>query len=155
MDPFSIIVGTAGLLDVCFRVASYLVDVKAAAGQIDEGLATLSREIDSLILVNQSLGEWARESQTLDGLSQADSRRLQSLWQNVGTMIQGCRQTVEKLEVLMSAISGKKGRKFLAKLDGIKKQLRKQSEEKEFIEVHRQLSSYHGNLQLLLTIICT
>jgi hypothetical protein len=55
----------------------------------------------------------------------------------------------------MSAISGKKGRKFLAKLDGIKKQLRKQSKEKEFIEVHRQLSSYHGNLQLLLTIICT
>jgi hypothetical protein len=154
-DPFSIIVATAGLLDVCFRLASYLVDVKAAAAQVDGELATLSREIDSIILVNQSLGEWARESQTLDGLTPKDSQHLQSLWQHVATMVQGCRERVEKLEALMRGISGKKGHKFLTKLDGIKKQLRKQSKEKEFVQVHRQLSTYHANLQLLLTMIST
>lgn len=153
-DPFSIIVGTAGLLDISYRVASYLIDIKVAAGNLDGEIATLSREIDSLIQVNQCLGDCARDSQSLEGLLPADSRRLQGLWQSVARMLQGCREAVENLEASMRGISGKKRSKIRGNIGGIKQQLRKQWKEKEFAEAHRQLSTYHGNLQVPLTYIC-
>jgi hypothetical protein len=152
-DPFSIIVGTAGLLDVCYRVASYLIEVQAAAGKVEGELDRLSREIESLIQVNQALELWARESQVFPNTSLADSQRLERLWLNVANLLRGCRETVEELDDLLKKIIGKKGSKFIGKLDGVKKVLRRQSKEKEFLELRRQLAHYHSSLQLLLITI--
>jgi hypothetical protein len=55
-DPFSILVGTAGLLDVLIRAAAYLADVHEAAGKVEEDIAFLSRDIQALTSVNESIG---------------------------------------------------------------------------------------------------
>jgi len=47
-DPFSIITSTVGLLDVCYRVGSYLGDVKNAAKTIEKDLEGLREEIAAL-----------------------------------------------------------------------------------------------------------
>lgn len=152
-DPFSIIVGTAGLLDVCYKVTTYLVEVQAAAGKVEGDIAALSKEIESLILVNQSLELWARGTQVLPGMSLADSRHMEKLWDNIQTMLQDCRETVERLDFLLKQVIGKKGHKVTGRVDGVRRVLRRQSKEKEFLQLRHQLSSYHNGLQLLLTTL--
>ena len=55
MDPFSIITGTAGLIDISTRIIKYLKDIEEAAGTVDEEISSLSQEIDSLVSINASI----------------------------------------------------------------------------------------------------
>ena len=50
-DPFSILAGSAGLLDVLWRVGIYIRTTVESAGRIEEELDGLSREIQSLISI--------------------------------------------------------------------------------------------------------
>ena len=153
-DPFSIIAGTAGLLDICWRVASYLKQVQAASDKVEEVIAALSHEIEALISVNESLeGVWAAEEKASPGTSLAGSSRVENLWRNTGTILRDCRATVEKLELLVKEIIGKEGPKVTGKFDGIKNQLRKQSKDEEFHQLRHQLTNYQNSLQLLLTAL--
>jgi hypothetical protein len=44
MDPFSILNGTAGLLDISCRVIGYLKQVEESSGRVDAEIAALSQE---------------------------------------------------------------------------------------------------------------
>jgi hypothetical protein len=78
-DPFSIVVGTIGVIEVCVHLGKYLQDVKAGAEE--------------------------------------------------------------------------DGPKLLAKLDGLRKHLRKRSKEEDFLQIRRKLSNYHSALQVVLTAL--
>lgn len=152
-DPFSIIAGSAGLLDVCWRVFTYLKNVQAAAARVEEEITALLHEIEALILVNESIKDvFAAELKGSAGASVADPARLENLWRNTGRILEDCRATVEKLEELVKTIIGKEGSK-VGRFDGFRKQARKQSKDEDFLQLRRQLTNYQGALQLLLTAL--
>jgi hypothetical protein len=157
MDPFTIITGTVGLLDVCLRLVSYLKDVQESAGKVEEEIAALLSEIDALLSVHRSLKDfWDAKYKAVPGLlaSKKDEIRVDGLWKEVATNLRECRTTVDKLEVLLKEIIGKDGNaKVSGKIDGIRKQLRKQSKDPEFLRVRQRLSNSQGSLQMLLTAL--
>lgn len=54
-DPFSIVAGTAGILEISWRLVSYLGKIKSAASKIERDLAALSFEVNALIGVTESI----------------------------------------------------------------------------------------------------
>ena len=148
-DPFSIIVGTVGLTDVCWRLVTYLRDVKGAASKLDAYITDLLYELDALILVNESIKSMFPKRST----STADPDNVQSLWRNMGKILQDSRLAIEKMESLVIEIVGKERPKGQGKFDIYKKQSRKQSKDEDFRQLRHQLSSYQNALQMLLTAI--
>ncbi|KAL8951543.1 MAG: hypothetical protein Q9222_002481 [Ikaeria aurantiellina] len=153
-DPFSIAAGTAGLLDICWRAASYLKSVNSSRGKIEQDLALLLREVDTVISVNTSIHAlWNAQKTHVAAHYMPDEHQITELWRNAGVVLDGCRLTMGKLEQLAKEIIGKAGPEVTGKRDGIKKVLRKQSKDKEVDEVRQQLVNYKSSLQILLTAL--
>jgi hypothetical protein len=154
-DPFSIVVGTAGLLDICIRASAYLVQIKEAAGKVEDDIAALSHDIQALISVNESIEYfWKRHGEaTPPGTRAKDAGRVQDTWKNVGINLRDCQATVEKLGLLLHGIIGKDGPKVTGRFDGLRKALKRLSKEGDFDKLRRQLADYQSSLQLLLTTL--
>ncbi len=153
-DPFSIVVGTVSLLDVCLRVGKYIYDIKVGADEVNDEIEALSRQVEAIISVIQSIksifeDDLARATETISKKQDG----IQSLWEEVGKNVQSCQATLVKLFALLKLIVGKESRKVLSKLDGLRKFLRKQSKEAEFGMLRQQLRDYHQSLQTLLTSV--
>ena len=154
-DPFSILTGTVGLLDVCWRTVKYFRDVQVAAGKVEEEIATLSREIEALISVNSAIHDIfsAQLQRPQTPPSTVDPTYHENLWRNTAGLLRDCRAIIEKLECLVKDIIGKEGPRVAGKLDGFKKQLRRQSKDDDFAHLRQQLANSQGGLQLLLTAL--
>lgn len=154
MDPFSILAGTAGLLDVSFRVIGYLKQVEESAGKVEEEITALSQEINTLITVNDAVDAlWLANHDAAPGSPFEETAEAEDLWKKLAGLLQECRDTVQKLEELLKEVIGKNGPKVSGKFDGIKKQLRRQSKDKEYMDVRHHLSSYQAGLQMLLSAL--
>ncbi|KUJ13717.1 tetratricopeptide repeat domain-containing protein [Mollisia scopiformis] len=154
MDPLSILAGTTGLLDVSFRVISYLKDLEESAGKVEDEIAALSQEISALITVNDAIEAlWLANHDTAPGSPFQDTTDVEDLWKRLAGLLRDCRDTAQKLEALLKEVMGKKGPKVSGKWDGIRKQLRKDSKEKEWTDVRHRLSSYQAGLQMLLSAL--
>lgn len=156
-DPFSIIVGTASLIDVCWRFGSYLHDIQAGAAKIDDEIETLSRDIEALRVINETIRD---SCENLPGYLSSEiesSKHMETFWRNVSSNLASCRLIVEDLEVLVEGIMGteppKNESKIMKKFGGFRKQLRKQSREGEFDKLQNRLSTYYNAIQLMLKMI--
>lgn len=151
MDPFSILAGTAGLLDVTIRLISYLKEVNEAAGKVDEEIASLSAEINSLATVNDSIEElWLNTCEDLPGISFKDTAYVEDTWKKLGGLLQDCRREAKHLEQYLKDIVGKNGPTVTGKWDGIKKYLRRQAKDEEYQKVRDRLSRHRDVIQILL-----
>lgn len=153
-DPFSIVVGTVNLLDVCFRVGKYIYDVKVGTDEVNEEIEALSHQVEAIISITQSI-KGVFEDDLAHATDSISKKRdgIQSLWEEVGNNVLSCQATLVKLLALLKLIVGKESPRVLSKLDGLRKFLRKQSKEAEFGMLRQQLRDYHQSLQILLTAV--
>ena len=150
-DPLSIIAGTTGIIDVCVRLVNYLRDVNSAAGKIEQDLIALQAEFVSLQAVNNAIHDtWLENHKTLDPKTLADHPLVEKQWQDLKHALGGCNSTILRLGTLIEETVGKEGLPVSSKLDGIKKVLRKQSKDKEILEIRQQVMCHRDNLQVLL-----
>ncbi|KAI9811231.1 MAG: hypothetical protein M1827_005563 [Pycnora praestabilis] len=150
-DPLSIIASTTGIIDVCVRVAKYLKDVKDAAGKIEQDLLALLEEFNGLQAVNYSIhNTWLDHQKAVDPKAPAYEPLIETQWQDLNHALCGCSKSVLRLGALIEEVVGKDGHSVTSKLDGIKKVLRKQSKDKEILEIRQQVMSHRDNLQVLL-----
>lgn len=153
-DPFSIVAGTAGILDICWRVGSYLRNVKSAASKIERDLAALSFEVNALVSVTESIQSlWNDNSDTALDSKLPDAKRIEELWQDINLALCGCRQVMGRLARLVDEVIGKDGIETQGKRDGIKKVLRKQAKDEEVRDIRRQITSHQNSLQLTLSAL--
>ena len=151
MDPFSIIAGTAGLLDVSVRLIAYLKEVEEAAGKVDEEISNLSHEIDSLVSVNDSIEHlWLATHGSVPGVSSEDAAHVEDSWKRLGCLLQDCRVEARKLEKYLEEVVGKHGSKVTGKWDGIKKHLRRHAKDEDYQQVRDRLSNHRDGIQILL-----
>lgn len=174
MDPFSIIVGTTSLIDVCVRVVTFLQDFHEAAAKVEAEISALQHEFEALIAVNESIHTLfeeelekaklkQRELEAVPGGSPDDSKDadpVQNIWREIGRNLQDCEVVVKKLEELVREIMGKEieaktSPKFVRKVEGYKKSRRKESRESEFRRFRTQLTTFQRALQMLMTAITT
>ncbi len=153
-DPFSILAGTVGLLDVCFRIGNFLYDAKKGANRVDQSIEALSQQIEAIQSVTRSIksvfdNDLAHTPDTLP----RNSNGIQSLWAEVAQNVTSCQATLAELFALLKLVVGKEHPTVLSKLDGLRRYLRKQAKEDEFGALKHRLSDYHHALQTLLTSV--
>jgi len=155
MDPLSIITGTVGLLDVCWRVGSYLNDVKEAAQNIEADLQGLQDEINALHRINSVIEDLQKKTTEAGLISHLDQApELKRIWKNIDENTQGCTAVLVKLEQEVRRIMGKNQQaKPTSKVDGIRKAVRRQSTDPQLSRFHNSLSKYHQSSQVCLTAL--
>ena len=153
-DPFSIAAGTGGLLDVSWRVGSYLINLNSSRGKIEQELKDLTKEVNAIVTVNTSIQAlWNAQNKQIDGDSKSNGAQITTLWQNVGTVLEGCHSIMERLQALVKEIVGKDGPEVTGTRDSVRKVLRKQGKEKDVDEIRQQLSNFKSSLQILFTAL--
>lgn len=171
MDPFSIVIGSATIIDICFRLVRYLKDFQEATAKVEAEISALVHEFEALIVVNESInatfkvelgtvnGKQAAPEGHLDVLA-VDSDTVHNLWRDIGRNLKDCQSVVQKLEEVVEEIVGKeivgKARTgFVRKLDDFKKYRRKESRDREFRQLRDQVTTFQRALQMLMTAINT
>ena len=156
-EPISIISAATSLIDVCWRFGCYLHDVQAGAAKIEDEIQTLSRDIEALRVVNQTIRASYQELPSYLNSEIESSKPVQALWRNVSSNHQNCRLVVEELEALVKGIVGKEPpkdkSKIMRKLGSFTMLLRKQSKEGDFNKLHIRLTTYYNTIQLILDLI--
>ena len=154
-DPFSILAGTVGLIDICTRLDIYLKDVEKAAEHVDEAINILVEDLNMFGIVTRHIKEayedYADRKDSDEKLSQDHARQL---WTTVERVLQGCRVTLDKLWALIEEIKGKEKDKPLSpRLRGFMKQLRKQSRQEDYNQYRRDLGNSLSALQVTLNLV--
>ena len=150
MDPFSVAVGIVSLLDVSFKVVNYLKHIEESARKIEDDITVLISELNSLIIVTNSIDDlWQSNQDTI--LQESD--RVKRLWEQIGGLLKDCQHTVGDLLELLVQVIGKHGPGASSLMDGFKKVLRKDSKDKEFENVRNHMTSFLAGLQMLLTAL--
>lgn len=150
-DPFSIIAGSVGLADVCIRLAGFLKQARDGFQKVDKDLDDLSQEITAL----RSVSDLIKRSFEIDQAGARDPNEqqiIESHWQATRATLAGCQIHVEKLNALISEVLGKEKRKH-AKFKNLRKFLKQQSKEGEFIELKQKLRTYLIALQTSLAAV--
>ena len=152
-EPFSIITATAGVIDVCWRFGSYLHRVQKGAAHIEDDIETLSRDIEALRVVNETVRDsYEKFSSHLDSGIEI-SKQLERLWRIVSSNLGNCQLELERLETLVTTVVGKEASKdeskVMRKVGGFRKQLRKQSRESDFNKLQGRLTTYYNMIQLM------
>ena len=171
MDPFSIIVSTASIVDICVRVTRYLKDFHEAAAKVEAEISALQHELEAIIAVNKSIRTLFNEELEKVKSKQAQQKRsprvppddlypVQNLWRDIGRNLKDCEAVVKGLEELVEEIVGKEraakeSLKIVQKLDGFRRLRRKESRESDFRQLREQLTTFQRALQMLMTAITT
>ena len=155
MDPFSLIIGSVGLLDVCWRVGSYLNDVKESAQNIESDLQGLQDEINALYRINSVIEDLQKKTTEAGLISKLDKApELKKIWKSIDENTRGCTVVLVKLEEEVKRIVGKTQQaKPTSKVDGIRKAIRRQSTDPQLSKFHDSLSKYHQSSQVCLTAL--
>lgn len=151
-DPLSIIASTLSVADVCFRLGTFLKQAIEGSQKIDEDLETLSKEIAALSTVNKLIKS-SFEADLARTVATTDQSTITNLWHATNTTLGDCREILEKLDGLVSKIFGSGSSRPVAKLDGLRKYLRKLSKEEEFTQLRQKLNAYQATLQMILTAV--
>ena len=150
-DPFSIIVGTAGLADVCIRFAGFLKQAKDGFQKVDKDLEELSKETTAL----HSVSDLIKRIFEIDLVGTRDSNDQQIVdnhWRATRTTLEGCQAMLEKLSALITHVLGEDKPKY-AKFKSLRKFLKQQSKEGEFVELRQRLHAYLIALQTSLAAV--
>ena len=108
MEPFSGISSAVGLIDVLWRVGSYLHDLKGSAGRIEADINALRHEIDSLIAADESIENLRRTVKDAGLESQINhTSAAKDLWDKVEQNRESCKGVLLKLEEKLKYIIGK------------------------------------------------
>ncbi|RAH80854.1 hypothetical protein BO86DRAFT_400523 [Aspergillus japonicus CBS 114.51] len=155
MDPFSILVGSAGLADVSFRIISYLATIRSASAKIQDELTILSQEISSLIAVNETVEDCCHswhDPSSFD-TSANDEAHVNDVWKNLAMLLQQSKGYVEQMEALLNAVIGKNGAQVAGKLDGLRKTIRRQGRDGEFMQLRQRIANHQAGIQILLNAL--
>jgi hypothetical protein len=166
-DPLSIIAGTVGICDVCYRVYQYLKIIKEASGSIKGELEGLQHELSSLQNVNKALETiytartFAQEHGGYWRSQEARKDEVDLLWNDVKVSREGCKEAVEDLQRLLEEkfmplikrVIKNGEAKVTSTIDGIRKQLRWQAKSEDLGRYRLRLANFQGRLQVLLTAL--
>lgn len=154
MDPFSIVVGVGSLLQFSLELGKYLKDVHEAIASFEDEIGSFMREIQDLDSVNNSIEQLYRTESANHIFGQTNLPRQDfEIWQNIVKTLQDCSKTIQTLQSVLEAITGKNGPKPTGWRDSIKKQLKKQAKDGELNHIRLKLSTYRGSLNVSLTLL--
>ncbi|KUJ19971.1 uncharacterized protein LY89DRAFT_705802 [Mollisia scopiformis] len=151
MDPFSIIAGTAGLADVCLRLAIFLKHAHDGFRVVDQELEELSEEITSLRALND-LAERTYKEESVVGIDPDQQDVLSTNWRATQNTLASCQGIVERIEAILREILHSGNGKHV-KLDQVRKWLKQRSKERGLNTLREKLQAHQIALQVSLSAV--
>ena len=150
-DPLSIIAGAAGLADVCIRLTKFLKQAKHGFQRVDRDLEDLSKEVTALRSVSELIKR-SFEADIAGTINTSDNQIITDQWHATRTTLAGCQDIVERLNALITEILGSGGTKY-TKFNSLRKYLKQQSKDDEFIALRQKLNAHQMALQTSLAAV--
>ena len=175
-DPFSIVAGTLGIIDVTSRFVQYMSSTGAAAANLDDDLRSLLHEFKTLNTTAQSIRDVCTpEVLRSPGTAGTDPDRLEDLRRDAGRILVNCERVLKRMERHVRDIIGSSwdtfgfdednqgqpdeprgsfpGLRPSKRLDRFRVQLRKQTRASDFLQLRQQLSTSQTQLAASLGTI--
>ena len=154
MDPFSIIAGTAGVLDVSTRFLALVFDVQKRSGTVDQVVQNLAEEVTTVQKSTSTIKDLF-EAQLNDEIKVADlyRKKFDNAWNQVDDVLHKCKGTIGSLLRLLQKIQDVQKPKAAPRLHGLLKEWKRQYHNPDFVASRRELTNYCNTLQLLLSSI--
>ncbi|MCJ1283415.1 hypothetical protein MMC26_002744 [Xylographa opegraphella] len=150
-DPFSIIAGTVGLADVCIRFVLFLRQAKDGFHKVDEDLEDLAKEVTALRSVSNLIKRSFEVH--LAGIADVNDQEIVSNhWQATQSTLAGCHDIINRLKDLITKVVGSGGSKHV-KTEALRKYLRQQSKDDDFIKLRQKLNAHQTALQTNLAAV--
>ena len=154
MDPFSIIAGTAGVLDVSTRFLTLVHDVQKRSGTVDQVVQTMAEEVatvhKSTAIIKDLFEARLNDKVKVDALYR---KKLDDAWLQVDDLLHKCKGNIESLLQLVRKIQDVPKPKAAPRLHGFLKEWKRQYHNPDFVVSRRELTNYCNTLQLLLSSI--
>jgi hypothetical protein len=143
-DPFSIIAGTIGVVDVAVRLIRFIDKTKKGADNVDGDLQNLVTEIESLKHTSEVIHN-AFEEDMKDGNTKQDSPAA-GTWLAASTALKECNAALTGMDRALVRMMGENGS---SKIDRVRRHFRR-LEDPEFEHLRQRLDKGHHRLQTLL-----
>jgi hypothetical protein len=148
-DPFSLIASSIGVVDVCVRLGTFLLEAKQGSDTIDEKLDGLIAEIYALKTVSNLIRESLEGGDFGDGdIPRRDKGDVLTLWSATLNALQDGQRTLSELEDVFKKVSGEGG---TSTGDRLRKYFRKLWKEERLQELWAKLARSQSLLQMMLT----
>lgn len=157
MDPFSVIIGTVGLLDVCSRLIIYLKDVKGSIARTDREIEAVTKDVAAIKLVTELIDSAVEaKKERVENSPDASQGNAGKLWQNATNVLEsvmgGCQEALTKMSVLIQEMKNR-ALKGSGILDDFLHVLRKQARQEDYYQLRTDLNNSLTTLQLMLNTI--
>lgn len=160
MESLSIVASAVNIVDFCWKISDFLVEVKRGSDHVDESIKGLIQETEAIravagILQQVFSKDIAASQKTADhasSFSAEDEPGANPLWQETDNALRECLATLEKLEALVKSIRGSSS-DSTSTMERVRRYLRKMSKEDALHDLWNRLSKSHQKLQTLLTAI--
>jgi hypothetical protein len=147
MDPLTIAVTSATIVDMCSRVSLYIATYIQSCQAVDEAVRMLRIEIDLLAPVLRSLSTRFDPSSALASELGYEAE----YWKDVRQSIEDCKNTLERLEGVLNRVNNVGSGRFMPRRSIKKFKLDLNSGEIALLK--QQISAYRQTIQLSLNLI--
>ena len=144
-DPFSIIAGAIGVVDVAVKVVKFIDETKKGADSVDRDLRDLATEIESLKHTGKIIYN-AFEKDMKEGKTTQDSPTA-GTWSAASRALTDCNAALTAMDLALVRVMGENGS---SRLDRLKRHFRRLAQDEEFVNLRRRLDKGHHSLQTLL-----
>lgn len=144
-DPFSIVAGAVGVVDVAVRLVRYIDKTKKGADSVDGDLQNLLAEIQSLKGTSEVIHH-VFEKDMEEGNTTQDSPTA-GTWSAASKALEDCNAALTGMHRALVRMIGDDGS---SRIDRVKRHRRRLAQDEEFGHLRQMLDSGHHRLQTLL-----
>jgi hypothetical protein len=144
-DPFSIIAGTIGVVDVAVRLIRFIDKTKKGADSVDGDLQDLVTEIENLKYTSEVIHD-AFEKDMKEGNTTKDNPTA-GTWLAASNALADCNVALSGMDNALVKMMGENGS---SRFDRLRRHFRRLAQDEEFGHLRQRLDKGHHRLQTLL-----
>lgn len=147
MDPLTIAVTAATIVQHCIRVSSYLYSFINSGNNIDATVTVLRNEVDSLSQILAAIASSCRQPEIAQATHDDQE---EAHWRNLKQALDDCETAIRSLEERLQGLQSNKSKAGLRFVKFISKKVKWESTSQDLFRIRQQISACREAMGLSL-----
>lgn len=147
MDPLTIAITAATIVQHCIRVSSYLYAFINSGNNIDTTVTVLRNEVESLSQILTSIANSCRRPEIAQA---AQNKQEEAHWRNLKQALDDCNAAIESLEERLEGLQSNKSKAGLRFVKFISKKIKWETTSQDLFRIRQQISACREAMGLSL-----